>query len=1170
MACIAHRTRGLASRLSSAVLFIAAAAWGGTTGKIAGRVVDSDGAPLSGAAVTVEGSRLGATADADGRFVILQVQPGAQTVTAQLIGYRPTSITGIRVNADRTTQVNFVLAEEAITVNVLVVTAERPPIEQDVTSSQIVVDAQRVSEAPVSQLLDYLSYEPGVNVVRDNELEIRGGGPSEIRFQVDGLDRTDALTGKGYTQLNQTLVSEVTVLTGGFNAEYGNVRSGMVNVVTKSGTERGFGLPWVAGVANYAPAQHKHFGPGAYDEDQYDYWLMSSKSPFADSALVGPLYWPLLYDETRNAPQFTDKNSVDAQGRLNYQNPRTSLFRVFEGWTKRAQSARTLRYYGKSDWTATEARAAWEYEANMNEQAWQYANEPDRSLDLSAGWALPAKLGGLVVGYSYNKEMTPVPALRPYYRDQTLESKLTLTPTDNFKIAVSYMTGASATTGGGSKGGANTSPELQETSAGVIGADPVSLRSFDQLINSVRGLKDGNNKLTLSYNGPLDGRFTQYGTSMTYTIGRGTFATASISRSKSSWNLGRDLPRVDITDFVNRYTPPRYWGYGGWLSKGYRWTDTSGDKIDDPPTSLEDALNPLRIIYRTPYLVDEAFPVPPSKGKYIGKMLYFDDGADSVFVVSPQGYIESGYSDLSGLYTLGGGAEVTLDGGATQTVAHGDLMHVVGDHTLKTGAEYILGDLHYNTTQSQDPWSGGLWSEFRHYGGDWGAATPSVLGFYLQDKFETNGMIANVGLRVERFNGGQGAIAYDDLFNSILFVAHGKEIYEQLAVDMGWDTLAMGPVPMDYYQVKAKLGDAPTPGDVSRAVPTTPTEKHWRVAPRFGISHPVSTHTKFFFNYGVFYSLQKSSVMFGFADHDGRLGYPGSIREVYSPNLRPGKTTMYEIGVEHVLPAAIVTTVRGYAKHNVDQVTGISVNGSTIPGFWGYTIYRNANWEDVQGMEVKIARSAGRFVNGWFSYERAYSRSGWVGISNIDTNPDNISPFTAFARTSVPNGFFRALLRLGTPADWGPIAGTWSLSIIQAYQSGGQSIYNPDAVPERDLPKEYFLPVVDYWNTDLKIGKGLRLPGGRSVTVSLDMTNALDTRRINGSGVSNWTDYLAQIVYLRRKGQDVEVGDPRTFKFFDRPYQDENGNWHAPLSPRTEWLHYLDPRYYRFGLRFDL
>ena len=65
--------------------------------------------------------------------------------------------------------------------------------------------------------------------------------------------------------------------------------------------------------------------------------------------------------------------------------------------------------------------------------------------------------------------------------------------------------------------------------------------------------------------------------------------------------------------------------------------------------------------------------------------------------------------------------------------------------------------------------------------------------------------------------------------------------------------------------------------------------------------------------------MQKAAVMYGLYDHDGRAGFAGSTRAIYNPNLRPAKTTMYEVGAEHLFPQGVVLTLRGYAKYNVDQ-----------------------------------------------------------------------------------------------------------------------------------------------------------------------------------------------------------------------------------------------------------
>ena len=1169
--------------LAMLVSMISTPIFAGTTGKISGTVTDEVGTPLPGVGVTVDGTRLGASTDADGMFVILQVPPGQMTVSAQLIGYRTVTMTDVGVRVDRTTEINFRLPEEAIEMDAVIVTAERPPIEQDVTSSLITVDARRMAEAPVTSMLSFLTYEPGVTLSRGNELQIRGGGPSEIRFRVDGLDRTDGLTGKAYTQLNQMLVAEVTVLTGGFNAEYGNVRSGMVNVVVKDGTEGGGLVPWVAGAATYAPAQRKHFGPGLYDEDQYDYWLMSSKSPFADIAIDSvnsALYWPLLYEETRDHPSFTDP--TDPQ----YRDPRQTGFLVFGGrssgqylgWQQRADLAnaeqRSKGTFGYNKWTAEQAREAWEWESNMNETSWQYAHRPDYSLDLAAGWALPQKTGGLIVGYRREYEMTVAPALRPYSDDQSFETKLTLTPTDNLKVRVNYMTGWSKSTGVADENSSRYNPELAEGGAGhVIGADPISMRSASDLVQSLGMARTQYNKLNLSNNGYLDGDFSQYGASLTYTVGPTTFFNASIGRSSSSWELRRDLPRADTENFSSSWIPPTSFGYGSWLTGFFGWTDVDGDGRADNPVSIADATTPGRAVFNTPFRVPNKYSEVPSATVWVTKDFVFNGGADTVTVVSPQGWMFAGYQDLSRTYSLGGGGTDVYTGDANQWVIKGDVTHAIGSHTFKTGMEYISSDLEYHVA-SGNGLSDNM--DFRDYGGEWPAARPNLLGLFVQDKMETDGMIANVGVRLERFDAGHPALLYSDVFNvdEEIFSGHGREIFTRLVIAAGWDTLLWGNVPAaatGWQRIDDSLrtigSQAPRPGDVVAAVPADDNIVHWQFAPRFGISHPVSQRSKLFFNYGIFYSMQKPSLMYGIYDHDGRLGGAGETREIYNPSLRPAKTTMYEVGIEHVLPFSLVTTFRAYAKYNVDQASTIQI----VVGGRKYSVYRNSNYEDIRGAEVKVQRTVGRFVNGWFSYEKSASRAGEVGLKQLDPNPSNVQQFEAFARSNKPEGTFRALLQLSTPRDWGEVRGGWSLSVVQTYRSGGEVLFNPDpqTYSVRDMTDENYIPQVDYWNTDLKFAKSVSLAGRRNVQFYLDITNLWNAKRLNLSS----NDYNEYLYFERLKGRDVKWGEDT--HVFTRPYRVAQsdgtpGYWKPPLAPRMDWALFLYPRYYRFGVRFEL
>ena len=1159
------------------VLTIAASdSWAATTGRISGMVVDGDGAPLVGVGITVQGTRLGATSDASGRYFILQVPPGVRSVTAQLVGYRATTVRGVRISADLTTEVDFQLEEEAIEMSAVTVTAQRQDIDPDVTSSQIIIDAGSVAEMPVSKMLNLLSFEPGVGVNANNELNIRGGGPSEIQFQVDGMARTDPLTNKGQTQLNQVLVAEVTVLTGGFNAEYGNIRSGVVNAVLRDGSE-GSAWPNIQGAVTYAPAQRKHFGVGAYDEEQYDYQIMSSMSPYGDATQAvnnfKEIYWPYLYEETKNH----DATLAD----LELQPAKYRAITSFTGWDETIYrnnnrgfnytTLETIGSYNKNDWTSAELREVWEYEANMNEQAWQYAHKPDINADLAASWALPNQLGGFIFGYSYNRVMTPVPARIPYARDVAYDAKLTLTPMDGLKMAVQYHHLESISTGGGSRYSASSNPELSESDVTAAGSDPVSLRSFSDLAGSLNRSPLSANKLNLSHNSPLESEFEQIGGSFTYTFTPNAYLAGYFGWSETSYLADRDLPRVDLSDWDGIFKPNFSWSAQGWMNDAYDWTDLDGDNKQDPPVSMQDALDPERIVYRSNYDSHVRAEVP-TEAIFVTKEFtnILDADGSPLQVVSPQGYIMASYTDVGGVYTIGGGGDVRFDGNASGMQSKIDLTYAIDDHTFKTGVEFTSSELEYHYEWVQGIMATVENAEYRDYGGNWPTPRPTYLGFFVQDKYESQGMIANLGIRVERFNAGQDAYGYNDFFNDEVFSnTHGTSIYNYLR-----DAIYGGEENPEPWEIIA-----------SDMMPRTESKVYWRVAPRFGISHPVSATTKFFFNFGQFYSRQKSAVLYGLVNADTRFGKKGGRTvQLPNPNLRPARTTAYEAGVEYLLPWQILVTLRGYAKFNSDQVSTLQVQPG---GGYIYNTYRNMDFEDIRGLELKISRTSGRFINGWFTYERSRTQGGRIGYEKVVPLEQDIEPFVPWSRDARPNGSFQAALILSTPRDWGTLRGGWSLTLVQDYRSGSEVYYNPDpsSIPLRELPEENWFPSVDYWNTDLKLSKTVDLPGGRFVALSFDIQNLWNTKRLNGSWLGS-TEYL-RFIYEQRKeyarrvknGESTEgvhnysYGDPDTFYILTRPWQyvpDDDVAYKAPLSPQEEWLHHLYPRSYRFGMRFSL
>lgn len=206
-----------------------------TTGKIAGRVTDaSTGQPIPGATIRLEGSGRGNVADANGRYFIINVEARSYTVVASFVGYQTKKVASVRVSVDRTTEVNFQLAEEDTNTEVIV-SAERNMVEKDRTSASAKVSGEEIALLPVDSFIKAVGLQAGITKDAGGGLHIRGGRSSEVKYYVDGVVVSNPFFNGLATPVENTAVQEVEVISGTFNAEYGQANSGIVNIVTKSG-----------------------------------------------------------------------------------------------------------------------------------------------------------------------------------------------------------------------------------------------------------------------------------------------------------------------------------------------------------------------------------------------------------------------------------------------------------------------------------------------------------------------------------------------------------------------------------------------------------------------------------------------------------------------------------------------------------------------------------------------------------------------------------------------------------------------------------------------------------------------------------------------------------------------------------------------------------------------
>ena len=217
------------------ILFFLKPLYSGTTGKIAGRITDENNKPLIGCNVIIKGTSLGAASDLDGKYFILNIPPGVYEISSSMIGYGTVTITGVQVIVDLTAKADFTLNTETIEGEEITVTAEKPTVRLDQTSMSAVVSSEDIENLPVTDVGDIIELQAGI--VRDPSggFHVRGGRSSEVSFWVDGVATTDSYDGSSGLEVENAGIQEVQVISGTFNAEYGQAMSGIVNVVTKDG-----------------------------------------------------------------------------------------------------------------------------------------------------------------------------------------------------------------------------------------------------------------------------------------------------------------------------------------------------------------------------------------------------------------------------------------------------------------------------------------------------------------------------------------------------------------------------------------------------------------------------------------------------------------------------------------------------------------------------------------------------------------------------------------------------------------------------------------------------------------------------------------------------------------------------------------------------------------------
>ncbi|HNW58076.1 MAG TPA: TonB-dependent receptor [bacterium] len=392
------------------LLFLAAGMlFAGTTGKITGMVTDAEsGENLPGVNVTIPGSGYGGVTNLEGRFLILNIPPGTYDLKFSLMGYATVTMRAVRVEIDLTTQSDARLKAETLQGEEVVVVADRPLVVRDISNSQMSIEAAKIESMPVETVRQVLSLQAGIQSGREGIL-VRGSSAGQTAFMMDGISLNDERSNIPYTAVGFSAVKEINVQTGGFNAEYGNLRAGLVNVITKESEPGRFNG---ALILRYSPPAAKHFGPSIYD-------------PYS--------FFNRVYMDPAVCYTGTNNGAWDDFTRRQYPS--------FDGWN--SYSEKTLQDNDPgNDLTPEGARRLYEWQHRRQGDI----EKPDYIIDGTFGGPVPvigSRLGHLrfLATHVREQDMFIFPLSRDNYGENYTRLKLTSDLTPKMKLVLSGLYG---------------------------------------------------------------------------------------------------------------------------------------------------------------------------------------------------------------------------------------------------------------------------------------------------------------------------------------------------------------------------------------------------------------------------------------------------------------------------------------------------------------------------------------------------------------------------------------------------------------------------------------------------------------------------------------------------------------------------------------------------------
>ena len=956
-------------KFSFLLIFVIQFASAGTTGKISGKVVDEKNQPLIGCNIIIKNTSLGAATNLEGEYFIINIPPGSYDISASMIGYSTVTIEGTQVMVDLTAKADFFLNPESIAGEEIIVTAEKPTVRLDQTSMSAVVSSEDIENLPVTEVGDIIELQAGIVRDPNGGFHVRGGRSSEVSFWVDGVATTDSYDGSSGLEIENAGIQEVQVISGTFNAEYGQAMSGIVNVVTKDGGE------------NYEG--NFEIYSGGYHTNHSDIYSISS--PFSQWQSFSDLnndgnwdYGEILYDLNNNGTWDEGEIYWDRNGNQSWDGDEGSEplnddlgydgylgdYYDYNGDGKTTQPS-PGEGNGRKDWG--------EHEFSQDKNGYtKYLNIFENTFQQSN---LSGSLSG-PIPFSKNR-LTFYSTFRYYQSSGRYYGRNLFTPTGSF---------------------GNES---------IVPLSPFSKLS-------------GQMKLTYKIKSGMKASYTSYLTEKSYKNYDSYFKYNPDGVLNNYESDQSHMLSLTHSISQNTFYEVKYIDF----SSGYRQSlyDPSNVPYSTNVVS-EDGLESYdlsdSISMRTGYDIFQDIP------RYSITML--EDGSYEVVDFSDQiGYVANDqFITPAWSFGIGGTQNGRFSRNTSFKQFKFDLSSQINPtHFIKTGILYKIYDmwaddkfLNYKTvgewsvTQNGDtlgynPLAGARMNPFtpivnpsytsEH---DYFRVQPKEISLFLQDKIELDELIINAGVRFDYFDPDWKIPKNDRLPGNLKYFLAATENDTSVFWENEFSSMHNGVVILDTLneQGAVALENLFTAGvEFDSTIQTyaeafeeqlssyretfrweygyNKVKPSFQLSPRIGIAYPITDRGVIHVSYGHFFQVPNFSFLYENPEFEITNNNNGGI--LGNADLKPEKTVMYEIGFKQEIAYRTAIDLTVFYRDTRDWV-GVSTTIKKYP-VGNYRKYENKDYANTRGFTLVLDRQfSGGFGGGidytWMIAEGTYS-----------------------------------------------------------------------------------------------------------------------------------------------------------------------------------------------------